>query len=77
MQKQTRAQPPDSLTMRVMKVWLWMVPIAMLVTAVVFGSIAAADGAWVLVGVMVVMGILALGLLFFHYWAMYRFGRTS
>ena len=42
----------NSLTMLLLRVWLWSVPIAMLGAAVVFGGIAAADGRWGLSGAM-------------------------
>ncbi|NIN71425.1 MAG: hypothetical protein GTO46_05740 [Gemmatimonadetes bacterium] len=64
-----------SLTMLLLRVWLWAVPIAMLAAAAVFGGIAAVDGRWPLFGVMVVLGLVAAGLMLFHYWLLYRFGR--
>ncbi len=62
-----------SATMRLMRVWLWGVPVLMLAASVTFGAIAAADGKWALLGVMVVMGLLAVGLLVFHWWIVQRF----
>ncbi len=65
------------MTMTILRVWLWVVPIGLLVAAVVFAVIAALDERWALLVVMVLMGFLALGLLAFHWWVMYRFGQGS
>ena len=65
----------NSLTMLLLRVWLWAVPIVMLATAVVFGGIAAADGRWALAGAMFGLGLIAGALLVVHYWLLYRFGR--
>ena len=60
--------------MFVLRLWMWTVPILMLVAAFIFGAIAAADERWGLLLVMIVMGLMALGLLVFHWWVLYRFG---
>jgi hypothetical protein len=65
----------NSLTMLLLRVWLWAVPIVMFGAAVVFGGIAAANGSWGLTGAMFVLGLIAVGLLVMHYWLLYRFGR--
>jgi len=65
----------NSLTMLLLRVWLWVVPIAMFGAAVVFGGIAAADGSWGLTGAMFVLGLIAIGLMVMHYWLLYRFGK--
>ena len=67
----------NSLTMLLLRVWLWAVPIVMLATAVVFGGIAAADGRWALAGAMFGLGLLAIGLMAVHYWLLYRFGKGA
>ena len=59
-----------------LRVWMWFVPIAMLVASVVFGAIAAANGSWGLLAVMVFLGMTGLGLLLVHWWLLYRFGVT-
>jgi len=64
-------------TMRLLRLWLWLMPVAILVASVVFGWIAAADGRWGLFGVMVAMGVLGAGLLVFHYWILHRFGAEA
>lgn len=72
------AQRPDgdnSLTMLLLRVWLWAVPIAMFAAAVLFGGMAAADGSWGLTGAMFVLGLFAVGLMVVHYWLLYRFGK--
>ena len=65
----------NSLTMLLLRIWLWAVPIVMLVVAVVFGGLAAAEGRWGLTGVMFVLGLVAIGLMVVHYWLLYRFGK--
>ena len=65
----------NGLTMLLLRVWLWAVPIAMLGAAVVFGGIAASDGRWGLTGAMFVLGLVAIGLMVVHYWLLYRFGK--
>ncbi len=67
----------NSLSMIILRAWMWLVPFAMLLAAVVFGAIAVADGKWGLLAVMVVIGVTAIGLMFFHYWVMYRFGKDA
>jgi hypothetical protein len=67
----------SSLSMIILRVWMWLVPFVMLLGAVIFGAIAAADGNWALVAVMIVIGATAIGLMFFHYWVMYRFGKKE
>jgi membrane protein YdbS with pleckstrin-like domain len=67
----------NSISMLVLRVWMWIVPVVMLLGAVVFGAIAAADGNWALVAVMFVIGVTAVGLMYLHYWVMYRFGKGT
>ncbi len=67
----------NSLSMIILRAWMWLVPVVMLVGAVVFGVIAVNDGKWGLLVVMIVMGAIALGLMYLHYWLMYRFGRNA
>jgi hypothetical protein len=67
----------NSLSMIILRIWMWLVPVAMLLAALVFGAIAVAGGKWGLLAVMIVMGVTAIGLMFFHYWVMYRFGKNA
>jgi hypothetical protein len=67
----------NSLSMTILRVWMWLVPFVMLLGAVIFGAIAAADGNWALLVVMFVIGITAIGLMYFHYWVLYRFGKDA
>ena len=64
----------DGLAMKLMRAWMWLVPIVMLGAAVLFGYLAAADGRWGLVAVMAFVGLLGLALLTLHWWLLYRFG---
>jgi hypothetical protein len=59
-----------------LQAWMWFVPIAMLVASVTFGVIAAVNGNWGLLAIMFVMGLLAIGMMVFHWWLLYRFGAT-
>lgn len=63
--------------MTLLKLWLWVVPVGMLVAAAVFGTVAALDESWALLVVMVLMAFFAIGLLLLHWWAMYRFGSNQ
>lgn len=63
------------MMMLALRLWLWLVPITMLVAAVAFSLVAALDGRWALLGVMVLIGLFAVGLMVLHLWAMYGFGR--
>jgi hypothetical protein len=63
--------------MRLLRLWLWLMPVVILAAAVVFGWMAAADGRWGLFGVMVGMGVLGVALLVFHYWILQRFGAEA
>lgn len=65
------------LTMTILRLWLWLVPITMLMAAVVFAIVAALNERWALFVVMVLMGVLALVLMGFHWWVMYRFGKNE
>jgi hypothetical protein len=67
----------NSLSMRALRIWMWMVPFAMLLAAIVFGALAASDGQWGLVAVMAVIGVTAIGLMYVHYWVMYRFRKDT
>jgi len=69
--------PQQSLGMFVLRLWMWAVPILMLVAAFLFGAIAAVDGRWGLLFVMIVMGLMGLGLFVFHWWVLYRFGSRA
>ncbi len=63
--------------MVVLRVWMWLVPVAILVASLAFAVIAALDGRWELMVVMVVGAVFATGLLLLHWWLMYRFGRAK
>ena len=67
----------NSLSMTILRVWMWLVPIVILVAAVVFGAIAVNDGKWGFLVVMIVIGATAIGLMYLHYWVMYRFGKDA
>jgi uncharacterized transporter YbjL len=68
-------QPEGGLTMTLLRLWLWVVPIGLIIAAAVFGVVAFTGERWALFGVMVVIGVFAIALLVLHWWVMYRFGR--
>jgi hypothetical protein len=59
-----------------LRAWMWLVPIAMFVTAAIFGVAAVIDGRWGLFAFMVFVGVIAVGMLVLHWWILYRFGGT-
>ena len=65
------------LTMGLLRIWLWLMPLGMLVVAVAFAVVAALDERWALLTVMVLMGVTAIGLLALHWWALYGFGKKA
>jgi len=67
----------NTLSMRILRLWMWAVPFAMILAALLFGVLAASDGKWGLVAVMFVIGLAGLGLLVLHYWVMFRFGKDE
>ena len=73
-EKWDREQQPQSFGMFLLRLWLWAVPVLMFAASVAFGGIAAAEGAWGLLAVMVVLGLSAIALFVFHWWVLYRFG---
>ncbi len=74
--KTAPGQQPESMGIRIMRLWLWLVPVAIMAIAGVLSVIAALGGRWGLLAVMIVIGIVGAGLLALHWWVMYRFGRT-
>jgi hypothetical protein len=67
----------NTLSMRILRVWMWLVPFTMILAAVLFGVVAVSDGKWGLFVVMFFMGALGAGLLVVHYWLLYRFGKDA
>ena len=52
----------DGPAMRLMRLWLWAVPLGMLATATLFGVLAVAEGKWGLLAAMILLALVALGL---------------
>ena len=65
----------NSLGMVLLRTWLWLVPIGMLIASIGFGAYAVSDGRWPLFGFMVVIAFVAIVMLIFHWWVLYRFGK--
>ncbi len=61
-----------------LRAWMWLVPVAILLTSAIFATVAALDGRWGLLAIMVLVGVFfGLGLLVVHWWVMYRFGSAA
>jgi predicted lysophospholipase L1 biosynthesis ABC-type transport system permease subunit len=48
--------------MRLLRLWLWSAPLAMLALAVLLGVLAVDEGNWGLLAAMVVLALVAAGL---------------
>ncbi len=59
MEQETRVAGPGA---RLLRLWLWGAPLAMLALAVLFGVLAAGDEEWGLLAAMVVLALVAVGL---------------
>jgi uncharacterized membrane protein len=57
--------------MRLMRLWLWTAPLAMLALAALFGWLAVAEGKWGLLAAMVLLALVAVGL-FVVQWRLLR-----
>ena len=56
---------------RLLRLWLWTAPLAMLALAVLFGVLAVGEEEWGLLAAMVVLGLTAVGL-FVVQWRLLR-----
>jgi hypothetical protein len=56
---------------------MWAMPVVMFIVAAVFAGVAIADERWGLFIVMLLMGCVAISLLVFHWWVLYRFGTRA
>ena len=63
--------------MFVLRLWMWAVPVVMLGVSLLFAVIAAANGSWGLLMLMLFMALIAIGLFTLHWWLMYRMGRSG
>jgi len=61
----------DGPGMRLMRLWLWTAPLAMLALAALFGWLAVDEGKWGLLAAMVVLALAAVGL-FVVQWRLLR-----
>jgi len=59
MEQGTRVAGPAA---RLLRLWLWGTPLAMLALAVLFGVLAVGEEEWGLLAAMVVLGLVAVGL---------------
>ncbi len=56
---------------RLLRLWLWTAPLAMLAVAVLFGVLAVGEGEWGLLAAMVLLALTAMGL-FVVQWRLLR-----
>lgn len=63
--------------MFVLRLWMWAVPLVMLAVSILFAAIAASDGNWGLLALMIFMALIAIGLFTLHWWLMYRVGKSE
>ena len=68
MEQGTRVDGPG---MRLLRLWLWTAPLAMLALAVVFSVIAVDEERWGLLAAMVVLALVSVGL-FVVQWRLLR-----
>jgi membrane protein YdbS with pleckstrin-like domain len=67
---------PDSPSMRLLRLWLWLAPLVMLALAVLFGVVAVREGEWGLLAAMVVLALVAVGLFVVQWRLLRRLRRT-
>jgi hypothetical protein len=63
--------------MRLMRLWLWAAPLAMLALAVLFGVLAVAEGKWGLLAAMVLLALVAMGLFVVQWRLLRRMGGAN
>ena len=68
---------PEGFGMFVLRLWMWAVPVIMLGLSLLFAAIAATNGSWGLLVLMIFMALMAVGLFTLHWWLMYRIGRRA
>ncbi len=73
MEERTQADGP---AMRLLRLWLWAAPLAMLALAVLFGVLAVGEEKWGLLAAMVVLAVVAVGLFVVQWRLLRRLGET-
>jgi len=66
----------DGPAMRLMRLWLWTAPLAMLALAALFGWLAVDEGEWGLLAAMAVLALVAVGL-FVLQWRLEQSGTSQ
>ena len=64
----------DAPGMRLMRLWLWTAPLAMLALAALFGWLAVDEGKWGLLVAMVLLALVAVGLFVVQWRLLRRYG---
>ena len=62
----------DGPIARLLRLWLWTAPLAMLALAVLFGVLAVGEEEWGLLAAMVVLALVAVGLFVVQWWLLRR-----
>lgn len=70
--QQAQGQALRGPGMRLLRLWLFGAPLAMLVMAALFAALAVSDGRWGLLAVMVILALVAVGLLVVQGWVIRR-----
>jgi hypothetical protein len=74
MEQGTRADGPAA---RLLRLWLWGAPLAMVALAVLFGALAVREDNWGLLAAMVVLALTAVGLFVVQWRLLKRLGETN
>lgn len=69
MEQGTGVEGPSA---RLLRLWLWTAPLAMLALAVLFGVLAVGKEEWGLLAAMVVLGLVAVTLFLVQWWLLRR-----
>lgn len=64
----------DGPGLRLIRLWLWTAPLAMLALAALFGVVAVEEGKWGLLAAMVMLALVAVGLYVLQWWLLRRLG---
>ncbi len=72
-----RPGTPNGPAMRLMRLWLWTAPLAMLAIATLFGVLAVTEDKWGLVAAMVLLALVAVGLFVVQWRLLKRLRRTE
>ena len=67
----------DGPAMRLMRLWLWTAPLAMLALAALFGWLAVDEGKWGLLAAMAVLAAVSVGLFVLQWRLLRLYGQSA